>query len=158
MTADSLRAFVARVREGLDQTTVYHRFSELLTFLARNGIEVTLAKGDRPKRRVVSKDGTDIETYSDEDIRKLLAACRDEREGLIVLVASESGMRRGEIAHWYYLILIVFVHCSGTPETAARPEESKPLAIGRLVATSTALVALLVHHVFPVTHLFVPSP
>ena len=30
--------------------------------LAKNGIEVTLAKGDRPKRRVVSKDGTDIET------------------------------------------------------------------------------------------------
>jgi len=99
VTADSLRAFVAWMRERLDQTTVYHRFSELLTFLAKNGIEVTLAKGDRPKRRVVSKDGTDIETYSDEDIRKLLAACRDERERLIVLVASESGMRRGEVAH-----------------------------------------------------------
>jgi integrase len=99
VTADSLRAFVAWMRERFDQTTVYHRFSELLTFLAKNGIEVTLAKGDRPKRRVVSKDGTDIETYSDEDIRKLLAACRDERERLIVLVASESGMRRGEVAH-----------------------------------------------------------
>ncbi len=99
VTVDSLRAFVAWMRERLDQTTVYHRFSELLTFLVKNGIEVSLAKGDRPKRRVVSKDGTDIETYSDEDIRKLLAACRDERERLIVLVASESGMRRGEVAH-----------------------------------------------------------
>jgi hypothetical protein len=75
VTADSLRAFVAWMRERLDQTTVYHRFSELLTFLAKNGIEVTLAKGDRPKRRVVSKDGTDIETYSDEDIRKWASTC-----------------------------------------------------------------------------------
>jgi|GEM_PF-5627666 integrase len=95
----SLRAFIAWMRERLDQTTVYNRFSQLLTFLAKNGIEVTLPKGERPKRRVLSKDGTDIETYSDEDIKKLLAACRDERERLIVLVASESGMRRGEVAH-----------------------------------------------------------
>jgi integrase len=72
----------------------------LLTFLMKNDIEVTLAKGDRPKRRIVSKDGTDIETYTDEDIRKLLAACKNERERLIVLVASESGMRRGEVAHF----------------------------------------------------------
>jgi integrase len=65
----------------------------------KNGIEVQLPKAERPKRRVVSNDGTDIETYTDEDIRKLLAVCWDERERLIVLVASESGMRRGEIAH-----------------------------------------------------------
>lgn len=99
VTDDCLRAFVAWMRGGLDQTTVYHRFSMLLTFLMKNGIDITLPKSERPKRRVLSKDGTDIETYSDIDIRKLLAACRDERERLIVLVASESGMRRGEVAH-----------------------------------------------------------
>jgi integrase len=99
VTPDALRAFVAWQKERHDQNTVYHRFSMLLTFLMRNDIVVTLAKGDRPKRRIVSKDGTDIETYTDEDIRKLLAACKNERERLIVLVASESGMRRGEVAH-----------------------------------------------------------
>jgi integrase len=99
VTPDALRTFVAWQKERHDQNTVYHRFSMLLTFLMKNDIEVMLAKGDRPKRRIVSKDGTDIETYTDEDIRKLLAACKNERERLIVLVASESGMRRGEVAH-----------------------------------------------------------
>lgn len=99
VTADTLRVFVAWQRKSYDQNTVYCRFSELLAFLLKNGIKVRLPKGDRPKKRIVAKDGTDIETYSDEDIRKLLGACKDERECLIVLVATESGMRRGEVAH-----------------------------------------------------------
>ncbi len=99
--ACALNTFVTGcgLRGGLNQTTVYHRFSMLLTFLMKNGIDVTLPKGERPKPRVLSKDGTDIETYSDIDIRKLLAMCRDELDRLIVLVASESGMRRAEVAH-----------------------------------------------------------
>jgi integrase len=100
INADVLRAFVGWMRgRKLDQNTVYTRFSEVITFLVTNGIDIKLAKGERPKRRRVSKDGTDIETYSEEDIRKLLAVCRNERERLIVLVATESGMRRGEVAH-----------------------------------------------------------
>ncbi len=60
VTADSIRAFVAWMRERFDQTTVYQRFSELLTFLAKNGIEVTLAKGERPKRREGCRESASI--------------------------------------------------------------------------------------------------
>ena len=100
VTGDIRRAFLAWLRKHFDQNTVYSRFSELTAFLALNGVENTLPKKERPKRRIVAKDGTDIETYSDDDIRKLLGACKNERERLIVLVASESGMRRGEVAHF----------------------------------------------------------
>jgi integrase len=99
VNADSLRAVLDWMKERLDQNTVYTRFSEVTTFLAKNGVENSLPKGERPKKRPVSKDGHDIETWDDEDIRKLLAVCKNAVEILIVLVGSETGARRGEVAH-----------------------------------------------------------
>lgn len=71
----------------------------MTTFLAKNGVENSLPKSERPKKRPVSKDGHDLETWDDEDIRKLLAVCKNAVEILIVLVGSETGARRGEVAH-----------------------------------------------------------
>jgi Phage integrase SAM-like domain len=99
VNADTFRAFLNWMREededgdDFDQNTIYARFSIVTTFLAKNGVANSLPKGDRPMRRPVSKDGHDIETWDDEDIRKLLAVCRSEFERLVVLVASETGMR-----------------------------------------------------------------
>jgi integrase len=105
VNVDTFRAFLNWMREededgnDFDQNTIYARFSIVTTFLAKNDVTNSLPKGDRPKRRPVSKDGHDIETWDDEDIRKLLAVCRSEFDRLVVLVASETGMRRGEVAH-----------------------------------------------------------
>ena len=100
INVDTVREFLKWMRaEEYDQDRIYVRHSELTTFLTSNGINVKLPKTERPKRRVVAKDGSDIETWDDSDIQGLLAVCRDEFDSAVVLTASETGMRRGEVAH-----------------------------------------------------------
>jgi Phage integrase, N-terminal SAM-like domain len=62
INVDTLREFLKWMRaEEYDQDTIYVRHSELTTFLASKGINVKLPKTERPKRRVVAKDGSDID-------------------------------------------------------------------------------------------------
>lgn len=55
VTVDTLRAFVAWQRKSYDQNTLYCRFSELLAFLLKNGIEVHLSS-TRTKHQSLLRD------------------------------------------------------------------------------------------------------
>lgn len=96
---ETLRAFLKRLRSEYDVDTVYHRFHYCEFWLSRNGKGKLLPKPERPKKRPVDEDGTDIATYQDGEPEKLVEAAETERDKLAILVGCEAGLRKGEAAH-----------------------------------------------------------
>jgi integrase len=94
-----VRAFVERLGRENDQDTIYHRYHYLEFFLRRHGKDKLLPKSDRPKKRPLDEDGTAIATYEEGGVEKLVAAAGTERDKLAILIPSEGGLRKGEVAH-----------------------------------------------------------
>ncbi|MGA9883183.1 MAG: site-specific integrase [Candidatus Acidiferrales bacterium] len=94
-----VRRYLARLSKEFYQDTTYHRYHYVEFFLRKHGKAGLLPKSERPKKRKRSKDGTDIQVYSDADVKKLLAACESEGDRFLILLAAEAGLRKGEIAH-----------------------------------------------------------
>jgi integrase len=99
ITVDCVRSFVARLRGEFDQDTVYHRYHYVEFFLGKHGKNNLLLKSERPKKRPVDEDGTDLATYEVGGVAGLVAAAETERDRLVVLIPSESGLRKDEVAH-----------------------------------------------------------
>jgi len=99
ITMDCVRSFMARLRGDFDQDTVYHRYHYVEFFLGKHGKNNLLLKSDRPKKRPVDEDGTDLATYEVGGVASLVAAAETERDRLVLLITSESGLRKDEVAH-----------------------------------------------------------
>lgn len=66
----------------------------MYTFLKRYGKAGIVGKNDWPKFEEI-----EAEIYSEDDVKKMLAACETLAERALILFASGTGFRHGEIAH-----------------------------------------------------------
>ncbi|MGA9884011.1 MAG: hypothetical protein WBQ34_09860 [Candidatus Acidiferrales bacterium] len=99
ITADCVRLSVTRLRGEFDQDTIYHRYHYVEFFLGKHGKNNLLPKSERPKKRPVDEDDTDLASYEAGGVANLVAAAETERDKLVVLLPSESGLRKNEVAH-----------------------------------------------------------
>ena len=76
------------------ERTVFNRFGYVYTFLKRYGKAGLVGKNDWPKFEDI-----EYEIYTEEDVRKMLEACETLSERALVMLASGTGFRKGEIAH-----------------------------------------------------------
>ncbi|MGA2431076.1 MAG: site-specific integrase [Candidatus Acidiferrum sp.] len=81
-------------KDGNGERTVFNRFSYVYTFLKRYGKVGIVGKNDWPKF-----EETEAEIYSEDDVRKMLDACKTHEERTLILFASGTGFRHGEISH-----------------------------------------------------------
>jgi len=90
-----IMAFAAALKkDGNGERTVFNRFSYVYTFLKRHGKAGIVGKNDWPKY-----EETEAEIYSEDEVRKILAVCETVAERALILFASGTGFRHGEIAH-----------------------------------------------------------
>jgi integrase/recombinase XerD len=90
-----IMAFAAALKkDGNGERTVFNRFSYVYTFLKRHGKAGIVGKNDWPKY-----EETEAEIYSEVDVRKMLDACKTHEERTLILLASGTGFRHGEISH-----------------------------------------------------------
>src|SRR5271169_6363599 len=90
-----IMAFAAALKkDGNGERTVFNRFSYVYTFLKRYGKAGIVGKNDWPKF-----EETEAEIYSEEDVTKMLADCETHEERTLILFASGTGFRHGEISH-----------------------------------------------------------
>jgi integrase/recombinase XerD len=88
-------AFAAALKKsGYAERTVASRFGYVYTFVKRNGKAGILGKTDWPKY-----EETESEIYSEEDVKKMLGACRTHAERTLILFVSGTGFRHGENSH-----------------------------------------------------------
>jgi len=85
---------VALKKEGYAERTVAMYFRHVYTFLKRHGKNGIVGKNDWPKYEDIEH-----EIYSEDDVRKILEACETLKERALILFASGTGFRHGEIAH-----------------------------------------------------------
>ncbi|MGB6719047.1 MAG: tyrosine-type recombinase/integrase [Candidatus Acidiferrales bacterium] len=79
-------------REYESVFTVRNFFAYVITFLNRHGKKGLMSKTDWPK-----PERNEYEPPSDADIEKMLAACRTDKERVLVRFARETGFRKSEI-------------------------------------------------------------
>ena len=93
-----LLKFSAFLRDEKDQAprSVYNKFEIVMTFLKANGIRGLAGKNDWPRYTE-----EEPETYEDEDLNKLFAAC-DSQEKLWYEFFLMTGMREQEVMHTYW--------------------------------------------------------
>jgi integrase/recombinase XerD len=81
-------------KKGYTERTVFNRFSYAYTFLKRYGKTGIVGKTDWPKFEDV-----EYAIYSEEDVKKMLGACEEPTERLLIMFAAGTGFRAGEISH-----------------------------------------------------------
>lgn len=74
--------------------TVKNLFAYTYTFLKRHGKNAVVKPSDFPKA-----EHNEYEIYSEEDVRKMLAACKTEKERVLVLFARGTGFRKNEMVY-----------------------------------------------------------
>ncbi len=74
--------------------TARNLFAYVVTFLNRYGKRGLVKQTDWPKA-----EHHEYEPWTDEDIRKMLAVCKADKERVLILLARGSGFRKGEIVH-----------------------------------------------------------
>ena len=79
------------------ERTVFNRFGYVYTFLKRYGKAGLVGKNDWPKFEDI-----EYEIYTEEDVRKMLEASETLSERALIMFASGTGFRKGEIAHAEY--------------------------------------------------------
>jgi integrase/recombinase XerD len=94
VTAEDLQLFADDMRKaGMGKRTVFNRFSNVRSFLKKQGVVLDIDKEDVPKF-VKTKPVS----YTDDELKKLLAVC-DSRERLLYRFALMTGFRLGELMH-----------------------------------------------------------
>lgn len=98
LTADLLETFKQELKKaGLRPATVGHYFRAIKTF-ARFCIDAGwIQSADLLKVRMPKQPRLSPPVFTDGDVSRLLAACVCERDRVLVELAIESGLRRGEI-------------------------------------------------------------
>jgi integrase/recombinase XerD len=89
-----MMAFIAAIRKDRIGRTIHKLTRYVYTFLLRHGKKGILNKTDWPK-----VEEREYEIYSEDDVRKMIAACRMPEELALILFASCTGFRKMEIAH-----------------------------------------------------------
>lgn len=84
----------ANWKDGSGERTVFNRFSYVYMFLKRYRKAGIVRKNDWPKF-----EETEAEIYRENDVTKMPAACERVAERALILFASDTGFRHGEIAH-----------------------------------------------------------
>jgi integrase len=74
--------------------TAKNLFAYVITFLNRCGKRGLVKQTDWPKA-----EHREYEPWTDEDIRKMVAVCKTDKESVLILLARGSGFRKGEIVH-----------------------------------------------------------
>lgn len=85
-------AFVAEeLKSGYGRTTISDRLACLSSL-------IRYATGEKPRLRLHVKGmRTEIRAVAPADVERLLTACKDDRFRAVILLASEAGLRAGEI-------------------------------------------------------------
>jgi integrase len=130
----------ALMREGYSERTTFNRFGYAYTFLKRHGKAGIVGKNDWPKYEDI-----EYEIYSEEDVKKMLAACEEPTERLLILFAAGTGFRAGEISH-AELADVDFK--AGTVQTRSKTEYGFKTKDHeqRIVPVSDSLLAELAKH------------
>jgi integrase len=90
-----IMAFAAALKKNdYAERTVANRFGYVYAFLKRHGKAGIVGANDWPKY-----EEEEYDIYAEEDVRKMLEACNDLSERALVKFASDTGFRKGEIAH-----------------------------------------------------------
>ena len=110
-----IMAFSAALKKDkYAERTVSNRFGYVYTFLKRYGKAGIVGKNDWPKF-----EETEAEIYSEDDVKKMLAACETVAERALILFASGTGFRHGEVAHAEVGDIDL---AEGTIQTRSKPE------------------------------------
>jgi integrase/recombinase XerD len=110
-----IMAFAAALKKGGNgERKVFNRFSYVYTFLKRHGKAGIVGKNDWPKF-----EETEADIYSEDDVKKMLAACETVAERALILFASGTGFRHGEIAHAEVTDIDM---AEGTIQTRSKPQ------------------------------------
>jgi integrase len=89
-----MMAFAAALKKERSERTVSNDLRYVYTFLKRYGKAGIVGKNDWPKCEDV-----EYEIYSEDDVKKMLGACQTLAERALILFASGTGFRYGEISH-----------------------------------------------------------
>jgi integrase/recombinase XerD len=89
-----MMAFAAALKKERGERTVLNCLHYVYTFLKRHGKAGIISKNDWPKCEDV-----EYEIYSGDDVKKMLAACETLSDRALILFASCTGFRYGEVAH-----------------------------------------------------------
>jgi integrase len=109
-----MMAFAAVLKKERSERTVSNYLHYVYTFLKRYGRAGIVGKNDWPKCEDV-----EYEIYSEDDVKKMLGACQTLAERALILFASGTGFRYGEISHAEK----GDIHFDdGTVETRSKPE------------------------------------
>jgi integrase/recombinase XerD len=74
--------------------TAKNLFAYVITFLNRYGKRGLVKQTDWPKA-----EHHEYDPWTDEDIRKMLAVCKTDKDRVLILFARGTGFRKGEIVH-----------------------------------------------------------
>lgn len=89
-----MMTFAAALKKERGGRTVLNCLRYVHTFLKRYGKAGIISKNDWPKCEDI-----EYEIYSEDDVKKMLAACETLSDRALILFASGTGFRYGEIAH-----------------------------------------------------------
>ncbi len=89
-----MMAFAAVLKKERSERTVLNCLHYVYTFLKRHGKAGIIGKNDWPKCEDV-----EYEIYSEDDVKKMLAACETLSDRALIFFASGTGFRYGEVAH-----------------------------------------------------------
>jgi len=74
--------------------TVKNLFAYVITFLKRYGKVGLVKRTDWPKA-----ERHEYDPYTDEDVQKMLAVCKADKERILILFTRGTGFRKGEVVH-----------------------------------------------------------
>ena len=127
-------------RAEFAERTVFNRFGYVYTFLKRYDKAGLVGENDWPKYEDV-----EYEIYPEDDVKKMLAACETVVEHALILFASGTGFRHGEVAH---AGVGDIDFAQGTIQTRSKPEwkfKTKDHE-QRIIPVSDSLLEVLKQH------------
>jgi integrase len=96
---DLVDNFPRFMRKHYEERTAHNRFKNILSFLKKNGVRFDPPIEKREWPELIERDP---EAYKPEELKKLFAACKTQRERLVLISFLITGFRDGEVSHMGY--------------------------------------------------------
>lgn len=96
---DLVDNFPRFMRKHYEERTAHNRFGNILSFLKKNAVRFDPPIGKREWPELIERDP---EAYKPEELKKLFAACKTQRERLVLISFLITGFRDGEVSHMGY--------------------------------------------------------
>jgi integrase len=96
---DLVDHFSSFMRKNYAERTAHNRFGNILSFLKKNGLRFSPPIEQQEWPELIERDP---EAYKPDELNKLFAACKTQRERLVLISFLVTGFRDGEVSHMTY--------------------------------------------------------